>query len=66
MLKTELQPAFCHERGCWKVRESKQGQALQGVGLEGWEDGNLIIRSLALLDFLNDMQKFVCLSVFVE
>lgn len=52
------------ERLLTDKRESKQGQELQGGTAEGWEGGNLIINSLALLDFLNDMQKFVCLGSF--
>lgn len=46
-----------------KERASR-GKYSGGGTTEGWEDGNLIINSLALLDFLNDMQKFVCLGSF--
>ena len=52
------------ERLLTDKRESKQGQELGGGTAEGWEGGNLIINSLALLDFLNDTQKFVCLGLF--
>lgn len=61
VLKTELQLAFFHERACYQIQESKQGQALQGMGLEGmggWE-------SLLLFDFLYNVHMFVCVSMCV-
>lgn len=45
-------------------KRASRGKYSAGGTAEGWEDGSLIINSLALLDFLNDMQKFVCLGSF--
>lgn len=59
VLKTELQLAFCHEReAAGRKERASRDKHCRGWDWRDWEDGNLIISSLALWDFLNDMQKF--------
>ena len=45
------------KRGCWQIRESKQGQELQGVGLQGLGGWEFNYKLISTMEFFNDRQK---------